>query len=674
MVCDCCSPGDPTDGEVAHIKPYNERSCTDVLFLLAFFASWLLMFFLLGFTIEQGADPDVVIRGVDWEGKVCGKTGGEYESYPYAAWPDPYSGFSVKVCVKDCNATKEWPFAIKYSTEPFGEVYCFPLGTWDPNSTSTNTSYGGVSKDDLDQAQEAVTRAMGDMLVAWPVILLSGAIALGCSFIYTIITQRCGCAMVVALVFSIALAGFLAGYAILSDLYDKTGGENAEVYDTFTAGSLKAQEAIGWAFVAGTVVFLIIMFALRKQIKLAVEVIGEAAKAMRDMPWLVCFPVFPFVIGMGYMALWVSVSIFIYSVTDPVSMDMNDLSYTSSILPEDIASTIPDGATFSYLNYEFTQNNNVPNDYFPTIKDYNGNYTVLEWRDSLFDAFVFNLFHMFWVTQFIIYLTYLVFAGAVAEWYFSTIDANGKKEKGAQGDKLSPTPCKDAFFRTCRFHLGSIAFGSFIIAVIQLIRAAVHYIQYQVQEKNNKVQAAIFCCISCCLKCVECCCDKINKQGYVWIAIWGDNFMTATCAAFKLVWANLLRIAALNLVGDFMLLIGKFLVSMGTAGITAFLLIGIYGDRLSSIVMPTFVAFILAYLVASFFMALFEVTIDTIFLCFLIDEKCNKASGRMFASQSLQDLVTKYEKESFEKAKQQHAPGTEGIEFKQLNKGGTVTS
>lgn len=40
----------------------------------------------------------------------------------------------------------------------------------------------------------------------------------------------------------------------------------------------------------------------------------------------------------------------------------------------------------------------------------------------------------------------------------------------------------------------------------------------------------------------------------------------------------------------------------------------------------------------------------------------------MFAAQSLQDLVIKYEKKSFEKAKQMHAPGTD-VELEDINKG-----
>jgi len=81
----------------------------------------------------------------------------------------------------------------------------------------------------------------------------------------------------------------------------------------------------------------------------------------------------------------------------------------------------------------------------------------------------------------------------------------------------------------------------------------------------------------------------------------------------------------------------------------------VYGDEISSIAMPCFVIFVLAYLVATLFMALFETTIDTIFLCFLIDEELNKASGQMFASPSLQQLVDAHATTSAEMANTQMA-------------------
>jgi hypothetical protein len=51
------------------------------------------------------------------------------------------------------------------------------------------------------------------------------------------------------------------------------------------------------------------------------------------------------------------------------------------------------------------------------------------------------------------------------------------------------------------------------------------------------------------------------------------------------------------------------------------------------------VIFIIGYIVGSLFMAVFEVAMDTVFLCFLIDEKLHAGSGTMCASKGLRALV-----------------------------------
>eukprot|EP00457_Paulinella_chromatophora_P002888 gb/GEZN01002893.1/.p1 GENE.gb/GEZN01002893.1/~~gb/GEZN01002893.1/.p1 ORF type:complete len:720 (+),score=43.70 gb/GEZN01002893.1/:64-2223(+) len=684
MVCDCCSPGDPTDGLKAYIRPYSERGCTDVLFLLAFMMSWGVIFFLLGWTVDQGANPQVVIRGTDWEGMVCGKTG--YEDFPYAAWPDPYYGFNVKVCVKNCNVTENWEFSVQFETLALAYSYCIPLAVYEGNVNDTfiaklNAS-SAIDDSQFASTKSAAQRAMGDMLTAWPIILASAGVALGLSFLYTYFTQKCGYCLLFILVLFISVAGFLAGYAILKDAYAQ--GKDP-IISYYAQTSLLVQKVVGWVFVVATFIFLIILFAIRKQLFLALEVIKEAAEAIQDMPTLLCFPVFPFIVGMAYVALWIAVCCYIFSVTNPVGRPVDAL-YPADVftltpskiakMPEPFATyldTSTGGAysastKFSYLDFEFKRLNNATLKGIPNINNrYHGNYTDLIWNQKLQNAFAVNFFHLLWVVQFIIYFTYLVFAGAVAEWYFSVRDSAGNKQRGESPNNLSHTPCKASFARTCRFHLGSVAFGSLIIATIQFLRACVHYVESKVKSQTNQFQKAVFCMLKCCLYCIQCCCDKISRNGFVWIAIWGDDFTTAACCAFKLVWANLVRIAALNLVGEYLLLMGKFMCSVATAGIGAFLLEYQYGSapagRLSSIMMPTFVCFVIGYMVVSFFMALFEVTIDTIFLCFLIDEKCNKGTGNMFASESLQKLVDKYHAQSFAMAKDQNAPGTKDIDF-----------
>jgi hypothetical protein len=76
---------------------------------------------------------------------------------------------------------------------------------------------------------------------------------------------------------------------------------------------------------------------------------------------------------------------------------------------------------------------------------------------------LFHFFHLLWNIQFFFYFGYLVSAGTIAYWYFSPRNGKGKHT-------LNHTPVLHSVGRTCRYHLGSVAFGSLIIAIVQLIR------------------------------------------------------------------------------------------------------------------------------------------------------------------------------------------------------------
>ena len=54
----------------------------------------------------------------------------------------------------------------------------------------------------------------------------------------------------------------------------------------------------------------------------------------------------------------------------------------------------------------------------------------------------------------------------------------------------------------------------------------------------------------------------------------------------------------------------------------------------------------MAFLITKVFLTIFDTTVDTIFICFLIDEQSNKNVGLMMADEDLRDIVQKYEKHS----------------------------
>lgn len=81
--------------------------------------------------------------------------------------------------------------------------------------------------------------------------------------------------------------------------------------------------------------------------------------------------------------------------------------------------------------------------------------TMVIWSDQTRYALLYSLFGYLWMNAFIIAVAMFVIAAAAAIWYFtSTSDSNGS------GSVVK------GFYWAFRFHLGSLAFGSFLIAAV----------------------------------------------------------------------------------------------------------------------------------------------------------------------------------------------------------------
>lgn len=96
---------------------------------------------------------------------------------------------------------------------------------------------------------------------------------------------------------------------------------------------------------------------------------------------------------------------------------------------------------------------------------------------------------------------------------------------------------------------------------------------------------------------------------------------------------------------------GKVAITILTAGICIFVMeqYEYYVNNLSSLFFPAILIIIISYGVASIFMVVFEVAIDTIFLCFLIDEQCH-INGSKYATEGIRKVIDDNQKESIETA------------------------
>ncbi|EKU22325.1 hypothetical protein NGA_2068500, partial [Nannochloropsis gaditana CCMP526] len=105
---------------------------------------------------------------------------------------------------------------------------------------------------------------------------------------------------------------------------------------------------------------------------------------------------------------------------------------------------------------------------------------------------------------------------AVSTWYFT-------RDKGTIG---SGTLCK-AVGITGLYHLGTAAFGSLVIAVVEAIRSIIAYIQKILKRSENKVAQYLLCCCQCGFWCLEKILKFVNKNAYIQTAVNGTSFCTS---------------------------------------------------------------------------------------------------------------------------------------------------
>ena len=644
----CCGCRRAEPGPLTSIRPYKSRSCTDVFFLLLFVGCWAAMGYMCYLAIHNGnTDRLSLTHGVDMYGQTCGVSA-SVKDRPYAAWPFP-TQYEYMICVANCTATlNDSNIALHVPSVP-QLYYCIP----DPSalynlSKALNLTSYAPDSGYLQSATNDALSAAGDIIATYPVILGSSGITLGLSFIWLIVLQFFAGVMVYALLLAVCLGGALSGYALLN-YADHTASSDP----TITTNQTDMMRYTAYIIFGLTALFILILLAIRKRIRIAIQVIKEASRALSAVRSLILLPLLPLALFVAFAAGWAVMALYMYSV-----------------------GTYADVTTPNQVLYDFytEQRNGNPATSLQFVWDTNYKY-----------LFGLHFFMFLWTSEALVYLTFMVMAGTVADWYFTPkstqqqqqivdmeaartmahnaatsahvvqVRAPGAVTKPETTHRMSRFPVLASIARTVRYHLGTVLAAALIIAIIQMIRAVVAYIQAKTRNKQNRLTKAVFACVQCCLKCVQTIMDKVNCNALIWSAIYGDNFMDSVSGSFQLVWNNLFRVAAINLVGNFLFLLGKVVIAASSTGISLLILTyaPAYKDNanIRSFFTPCIAVFILSYIVATLFMTVFSTTVDTVFLCFLVDCQENEKEGVMLASEGLRELVQSHAQQSEQEAR-----------------------
>lgn len=166
------------------------------------------------------------------------------------------------------------------------------------------------------------------------------------------------------------------------------------------------------------------------------------------MPLLLLWPAIPALLVLGLVSYWMVMAAYIISA-DPISVT-------------DVTATFNDATG---ANITASSSNSSMNGTVSAL----GQLPSTSTQDLLF---LYHFFGLLWTNQLIQAISICTIGGAVAQYYWTLPDQFGKRDVGR-------FPIASALKRVLRFHLGSLCFGALIIALVQLARAILEYVDHK---------------------------------------------------------------------------------------------------------------------------------------------------------------------------------------------------
>lgn len=235
-------------------------------------------------------------------------------------------------------------------------------------------------------------------------------------------------------------------------------------------------------------------------------------------------------------------------------------------------------------------------------------------RYSFDSRFAYAVFSLLWHNALFIAVGQCVIAGATAVWFFAP-----RNRKARQASVLVSS------WRTVRFHLGSISFGSLILACVQFLKLCMYYLSRQAQAHKNACAELVFKIVACCLGCFERCIKFLNKNAYIQVALRGTNFCTSAKNAFSLLTRNCVRFGSLAVLGWCIRLLGSVCIVAATGLAGYFSLQAMYPEAYP--VIPVLIFLSVGYVVGKLTMNVFALALDTTMHCFIITEEMHHREG-----------------------------------------------
>uniref|UniRef100_A0A665UEL0 Choline transporter-like protein n=1 Tax=Echeneis naucrates TaxID=173247 RepID=A0A665UEL0_ECHNA len=489
-------------------------------------------------------------------------------------------------------------------------------------------------------ARDVGVRIFEDFASSWPWILLGLLIAMVVSLLFLLLLRFTAPVLVWVLILGVLGVGAYGIWHCYWE-YDNHKQMSASINDIgFTTNFsvyLQVQETwLAFLIIISVVeaILILTLIFLRTRILIAIALIQESSKAVSHIMSALLYPVVTFVLLLICVAYWGATALYLATSGGPIHRVVALNSTTGDCMS--INGTVDCDPQVSQLwNYP-----GCPSARCIFIK-YDDESLL---QKNLFNLQIYNAVAFLWCVNFVIALGQCTLAGAFASYYWAF----------NKPDDIPMFPVSGGFIRSLRYHVGSLAFGSLILTLVQIVRILLEYIDHKTREAQNPVARFILCCMKCCLWCLEKFIKFLNRNAYIMIAIYGKNFCVSAKNAFSLLMRNVVRVVVLDKVTDLLLFFGKLLVVGGVGVLSFFFFSGriplpgstFRSETLNYYWMPIITVVFGSYLIALGFFSVYSMCVDTLFLCFLEDLERNDGSLQKpyFMSKNLMKILSKSNK------------------------------
>ncbi|XP_055962560.1 choline transporter-like protein 3 isoform X1 [Sorex fumeus] len=446
-----------------------------------------------------------------------------------------------------------------------------------PQTPECYSSFASVLINDLDTLHRILSGIMSGRDTILGLCLLALALSLAMMITFRFLTT-----LLVHIFIALIVFGLLFVCSILWWLYyDYTNDLSIEL-DT-ERENMKCLLGFALISTAITAVLLVLIFVLRKRIKLAVELFQVTNKAISSLPLLLFQPLWTFALLIFFWVLWLTVLLCLGTAGAAQVIEGGQVDYQP----------------LSGIRYMW-------------------------W---------YHLLGLIWTSEFILAGQQFTVAGAVATCYFNR-------------NKNDPPnhPILSSLSILCCYHQGTLVKGSFLITVVRIPRIILLHIYNILKRKHSALSKYMFRCCFCCSWCLDKCLCHLNQNAYTATAINGTDFCTSAKDALKLLSKNSSHFASVSCFGDFVIFLGKVLVVCFTVfgGLMAFN----YHRALQLWAIPLLLVAFFAYLVAHSFLSVFETVLNVLFLCFAVDLETNDGSSEKpyFMDQEFLSFIKRIQK------------------------------